>query len=108
MKPRTKKNPTSSPAKKTDAGLANETPKGSGPSVAPSLEERVAALEMVVTRLSLGVADLLGDLSNDLRRRWEENRFYELTQPLNESTREQAFEEWQAENFARADQKVRS
>ncbi len=72
------------------------------------LSARVAALEMVVTRLSLGVADLLGDLSNDLRRRWEENRFYELTEPLNESTREQAFEEWQAENFARADRKVRS
>ena len=64
---------------------------------------------MVVTRLSLGVADLLGDLSNDLRRRWEENRFYELTEPLDaQIDREQAFEEWQAENFARADRKVRS
>lgn len=46
MKPRTKKNPTSSTAKKTDAGLANETPKGSAPSLPPSdLEARVAALE---------------------------------------------------------------
>lgn len=108
QKPRTKKAPASLTLAGTATTRPKETPKGSGPSLPPSLEERVAALEMVVTRLSLGVADLLGDLSNDLRRRWEENRFYELTQPLNESTREQAFEKWQAENFARADRKVRS
>ncbi len=103
---RAKKSPTPTPAKVTGAELTKETPKGSAASVAP-LEERVAALEKVVTRLSLGVADLLGDIGGDLRRRWEENRFYELTEPLNDTTREKAFEEWEAENFARADRKVR-
>ena len=67
-KPATKKTPTSQSLAARATKGSKDTPKGSGPSVAPSLEERVAALEKVVTRLALSVADLLGDLSGDRRQ----------------------------------------
>ena len=50
--PRTKKSPTPSTAKKTGAGLPKGSPKGSGPSVPPTFEERVASLEKHVESLT--------------------------------------------------------
>ena len=70
------------------------------------LEERVAALEKVVTRLSLEITGFLQDQAEQARRSSERTGFYDLTRPLNQATREKAFEEWEAESFARADQEV--
>ena len=58
--PRTKKSPTPSTAKKTGAGLPNETRKGSGPSVA-RLEERVSRLEGLFAYLGEGILRSLPD-----------------------------------------------
>jgi len=64
--PRTKKSPTPSTAKKTGAGLPNETRKGSGHSVAPSLEERVSRLEGLFAYLGEGILrSLLDRLTTD-------------------------------------------
>lgn len=104
--PRTKKTPSSLKPGSTATKGPNETPKGSGPSVAPSLEERVAALEKVVTRLALGIGDFISGQAEHARLLWEENRFFELTSPLNEETREAAFEAWNDEHFAEADAKA--
>lgn len=73
---------------------------------APSIDARVAALKKVVTRLSLGITDFLQDQAEQARRSSKRTGFYDLTRPLNQATREQAFEEWEAESFTRADQEV--
>lgn len=52
-KHRTKKSPTSSSGKSTDVRPQVATPKGTAASVAPSLEERVAALERAVMTLAV-------------------------------------------------------
>lgn len=57
--PRTKKSPTSTPARTTDAGTPMEARKGSGPSVAPDLEARVVALERAVSILALHLPDAI-------------------------------------------------
>lgn len=133
--PRTKKSPAPSTAKKTGAEPRAALPEGRPSRVYPPratskaaktaktagksalgklaafggearLEERVAALEKVVTRLSLGLGDALGDVAEALRRRWEEEEFYRLTEPLHKRTRRQAFMTWQAGNFAAADERA--
>lgn len=68
---RTKKSPTPTPAKVTGTELLMKTPKGSGPSVAPSLEERVAALEQRehdrTIELAMTLINLSAEVANTLQ-----------------------------------------
>jgi hypothetical protein len=59
--PRTKKTPSSQSLAADATKGPNETPKGSGHSVAPSLEERVSRLEGLFAYLGEGILRSLPD-----------------------------------------------
>lgn len=104
--PRTKKTPTSQSLAAQATKGPMETPKGSGPSVAPSLEERVASLEkalsVVLVHLPAAFFDaqaaadaktrkVLGDLENRLAAGATLARVL-----LPEEAHDEALEEWEA------------
>lgn len=104
--PRTKKAPTSPKPGSTATKGPNGTPKSSTPSVAPSLEERVAALERAVMTLAVhlpaALFDATADADRQTRRLLEdlESRFNVAGTlarlRLPEEAFDDAFEEWEA------------
>lgn len=104
--PRTKKTPTSQSLAARATKGPKETPKGSGPSVAPSLEARVAALEkalsVVLVHLPAAFLDAQ-DAANAKTRKVLEDLENRLAAGatlarvlLPEEAHDEAFEAWEA------------